>query len=118
MIVIDEYLAVRVVCGAWPDLLPDSEDLGRRTQSFDWETEIARERRRSGLESAEPLGHLGSCGRPVGENVDREIVEGEVEDPGQGDDGEEGRGWDSSCLDLAEGLDRDTSGDGHLAQAC
>ncbi len=28
MIVVDEYLAVRVVGGAWPEGLPDDEDLG------------------------------------------------------------------------------------------
>lgn len=28
VIVIDEYLAVRVVGGAWPEGLPDDEDLG------------------------------------------------------------------------------------------
>jgi hypothetical protein len=76
------------------------------------------ERRRTGLEPAEPLGGLDSCGRPVGEDVDREIVEGEVEHPGQGHDREEGWGRNSSRLDLAERLDRDTGGDGHLAQTC
>jgi hypothetical protein len=28
VIVVDEYLAVRVVGGAWPESLPDDEDLG------------------------------------------------------------------------------------------
>jgi hypothetical protein len=71
--------------------------------------------------------HCGADRAPVGFSrrlwgggltvVDREIVKGEVEHSRQGDDGEESGGRNPSRLDLAEGLDGDTSGDGNLTQA-